>query len=126
MLSFKDQKYLLSYLQIIAICLSGFIGLVFFGLNISFSLFIGGLCWFFPSLYFSKKVFGNTFPPKLGQTGQSLLMTFLGGEFKKLVFSGILVIICVHYLPIKTPAFLCGFFLALLSIWFYPLVYKFL
>ena len=122
MINFKDPKYLLSYLQIIVICSSALIALLFFGLKSSYSLLCGGVSWFLPSLYFAKQIFNNSFPPKPNQTAQSLLMIFLGSELKKLVLSGVLVILFVYFMSPNILAFLSGFVLALLSIWLYPLL----
>jgi len=122
--SIMQTAYRVCYLQIIAICSASFFGLIFYGATISVSLLCGGIAWLLPSFYFARKITKTAFPPKPHQTARSLAMVFFGGEFKKLAFSAVLVILFIYFLPLKIGAFICGYLLAVSSIWFYMWFFK--
>ena len=120
------QRYIYStcYLQITAICLTTLLWLLFFGENSGLAFFSGGLAWFFPCLYFAIKTSRAIFPPRPNQNAFTLLKSFYRSEVKKLGFSAVLVILFAHYLPQHIGALLVGYIIAVMTVWFWPLLHK--
>lgn len=117
--------YFLTFLQIILALIASILWLIFSDWYTALSSLLGSIAWILPSFYFTKKISKATFPPKAGQNNTMLLSLFLGSEFKKLVISAILVVSFAAIFRIHALAFLSGYSLAVLSIWFWPFWEKF-
>jgi len=116
--------YLTCYLQITVICFVTLLWLLFFGANSGVAFLVGGLAWFLPCLYFALKTASAIFPPHLNQPAFYLLKNFYRHEVKKLGFSAVLVILSAHYLPQHNGALLIGYIIAVMTVWFWPFLYK--
>jgi len=116
--------YLTCYLQIAVICLTTLLWLLFFGANSGVAFFAGGIAWFLPCLYFTIKTAHAVFPPRPNQNAFNLLKNFFRHEVKKLGFSAVLVILFAHYLPQHNGALLIGYIITVMTVWFWPFLYK--
>ena len=80
------------------------------------SAMLGVIAWFVPSVFF---IYQNFKKPN-ARNSQTIIMDFYVGEIVKLLFSGILVVLFVHFLPLKIVAFLSGYICAIFIMMIIP------
>lgn len=109
------------YSQIIWISIASILGIVFKSWSTGLGIFIGGMTWFLPFLYFTIKISKASSPSQNNQTNLNLWKIFCFCELKKLGFSAILIILCVKFLPFSVLSLLIGYIVSVISFWSYPL-----
>lgn len=108
----QQLKLNLRTLSLKFLCLSQVIFLVVlcpllayvWGLEAAKSLLLGALSWMFPSLFFAAFFLRNTV-----QTSYQLLLNFYIGEFLKLLFSTIFVVLSFKFLSLRWIPFFVGY-----------------
>jgi len=84
-----------------------------------FSVILGAISWFLPSIYFICKLF--IIKPQQQIIPQKFVNNLYIGEVIKLVLSGILVIIFLGFTDVLVLPFLIGYIAAVLSLWVLPI-----
>jgi len=85
--------------------------------DISRAVFLGGLVWLVPNLYFAVKVFSTG---GAHITPQQMLKNFYLAEVTKLVLCAVLFTVIVKFLAVAVLAMLAGFVMAQVSFWMSP------
>lgn len=116
----RHSAYKLLYFQLALVVLAALIFLFYQGFVSMWSVLLGGVAWMVPCFYFVRKCFIM----RQSCTPQQLVKKFYLAELIKLVFSGLLVVLFVKFIPINVLPFLCGYGVAVLTIWLMPYVYR--
>lgn len=120
------HMYLMFFYQLALTFLIAMIWFLLGDMNSSLSLFCGSVAWILPSLLGTKMFFKNVFPPKYQQTPLHLIKNFYQSELTKLLLSAFLVVLFITLFPfLKISAFLIGYIIATLTLWFQPFFLKF-
>lgn len=117
----RNQVYKIIYLQIIAVIIIALVWLFFKGLQDFYSVLLGGLTWIIPSFYFVRKTFNIRASKNNEPQLSNMAKKFFIGEALKLLFSAILIVFCLKFLPIVLLPFLSGYIIAIMSLWLMPL-----
>jgi ATP synthase protein I len=83
------------------------------GDKVGLSVLLGGFAYGLPNLYFVYRVFRYAGAQQMTQ----FIAAFFLGEALKLIFSAILFLVIVKYLPVSLLSTLVGFIGAIISFW---------
>lgn len=89
----------------------------FFGVS---SSLLGGLACVLPSLYFARRFFATT----SAREPKKIIKYFYLGEITKLVFTILLVLLIILFIPVAIAPFITGFVGAQLGFWLAPILMK--
>lgn len=109
----QQQAYKIVYWQLAGVAALATITLPLAGLHHALSVLAGGLCYGLPNLIFVWRVFRYTRAQQMNQ----FMAAFFTGEMLKLLFSGILFLLVVKYLPVSLLSVLIGFAGAIVLFW---------
>lgn len=109
----QQQAYQIVYWQLAGVALLALLTLPIAGMIPAFSVLCGGLCYGFPNLVFVWRVFRYAGAQQMTQ----FMSAFFFGEMIKLIFSGILFLLVVKYLPVSLLSVLVGFAGAIVMFW---------
>lgn len=109
----QGQAYQIVYWQLAGVFALAFVSLPFSGVTSAFSVLCGGLCYGLPNLIFVWRVFRYAGAQQMTQ----FMSAFFFGEMLKLLFSGILFLLVVKYLPVSLLSVLVGFAGAIVLFW---------
>lgn len=109
----QQEAYRLVLGQLAGVLLLALIGLLLNGQQSGFSILAGGLAYGLMNLIFVWVVFRFVGAQQMIQ----FMMAFFAGEMFKLVFSAILFLVIVKYLPVSLLSTLVGFIGAIVSFW---------
>jgi F0F1-type ATP synthase assembly protein I len=118
----RKEVYKIIYLQIITVIIAAILWFFFKGIHEFISALLGGVCWIIPSFYFIKKTFNIRRAQNDGLQLSHLAKKFFTAELLKLLFSALLIILCLKFLTIILWPFLSGYIIAIMSLWFMPLI----
>ena len=93
---------------------------LFWGIDVAYSVLIGGLIHVLPSLYFAIKVFKHAG----AQAARQVVRAFYLGETLKIVFTIGLFIVVFMWIPVVVSACLVGYVLSVLMQMTTPFVVK--
>lgn len=83
------------------------------GLKAGYSVFLGGLAYWLPTLFFIWRVSRHAG----AHAARRFVISFMVGEAAKLFFSGILFVLIIKYVPINLMDVLIGFIIAIAAFW---------
>lgn len=83
------------------------------GLKAGCSVFLGGLAYWLPTLFFIWRVARHAG----AHAARRFVIAFMVGEAAKLFFSGILFILILKYVPVELMDILTGFIIAIAAFW---------
>lgn len=109
----QHQAYRLVLGQLAGVLLLAILGWLIAGSQSGFSILAGGLAYGLMNLIFVWVVFRFVGAQQMTQ----FMVAFFAGEMLKLVFSAILFLVIVKYLPVSLLSTLVGFVGAIVSFW---------
>ncbi len=109
----QSEAYYIVKGQLLGVLFLATIALLFKGSTSGLSVLAGGLCYGLPTLFFVWRVFRYAGAQQMTQ----FVAAFFMGETFKLIFSGILFLLVVKYLPVSLLSVLVGFIGAIISFW---------
>jgi len=109
----QQQAFKIVYWQLAGVVALALLSLPIAGTTSAFSVLCGGLCYGLPNLFFVWRVFRYAGAQQMTQ----FMSAFFIGEMLKLVFSGILFLLVVKYLPVSLLSVLVGFAGAIVLFW---------
>jgi ATP synthase protein I len=109
----QHEAYRIVFVQLIGVILLSIIALIINGTTSGFSVLMGGLSYCLPNLVFVWRVFRYTGAAQMMQ----FLAAFCIGEMIKLIFSAVLFLLIVNYLPVSLLSELIGFIGAIVAFW---------
>ena len=118
--SARSTAYRLVSVQALVVILVAIGFVVGSGVVGAYSALLGGAACVLPSLYFAHKLFKTT----SARDVKKIAIAFFVGEFVKLLLSGILVVIILILIPVKTVPFIITFVGAQFGFWLAPLLVK--
>lgn len=118
----RKEVYKIIYLQIITVIIAAVVWFFFKGIHEFTATLLGGICWIIPSFYFVKKTFNIRRSQNNGLKLSDLAKKFFTAELLKLLFSALLIILCLKFLTIILWPFLSGYIIAIMSLWLMPLI----
>ena len=116
LISINIKKLLL--IQWLIVVITSILFGIFSNLNASRSALLGGIAWTVPTLFFVIILFR-----KKTKTPFQVVINFYLGEFLKLLFSVILVILALKFSSIELLPFFTGYVIAIFAIYL-PLLLK--
>lgn len=114
----QHQAYHLVFMQLAGVLIIALLALLIAGQQSGFSVLAGGVAYGLLNLIFVALVFQYVGAQQAAQ----FMAAFFIGEMLKLVFSGILIVIIVKYLPVSLLSVLIGFIGAIVSFWIVCLI----
>lgn len=84
------------------------------------SALLGGLAGVLPSFYFAKRFFATT----SARAPKKIIKSFYLGEITKLLFSAVLVLLIILFIPVAIAPFITGFVGAQFGFWLAPILTK--
>jgi len=109
----QNTAYRIVFLQLSGIIILAFLALVLHSTITGFSVLMGGLAYGLMNLLFVWRVFRYSGTAQMTQ----FMAAFFMGEMFKLVFSAILFLMIVKYLPVSLLSALAGYIGAIISFW---------
>lgn len=109
----QREAYLIVKWQLIGVFFLSALALLIKGKTSGLSVLAGGLSYGLPTLFFVWRVFRYAGAQQMTQ----FVAAFFMGETFKLIFSGILFLLVVKYLPVSLLSVLVGFVGAIISFW---------
>lgn len=109
----QQEAYLIVRWQLAGVFFLATLSLLIKGPINGLSVLAGGLCYGLPTLFFVWRVFRYAGAQQMNQ----FMAAFFMGETFKLIFSGILFLLVVKYLPVSLLSVLVGFVGAIISFW---------
>lgn len=109
----QQQAYKIVYWQLAGVFALALVTLPIGGQVAAYSVLAGGLCYGMPNLIFVWRVFRYSRAQQMNQ----FMAAFFVGEMLKLLFSGILFLLVVKYLPVSLLSVLIGFAGAIVLFW---------
>lgn len=109
----QNQAYKIVFYQLLGVALLTLMILPIRGPIDSFSVFMGGMAYGLPNLFFVWRVFRFAGAQEIGP----FMLAFFWGETLKLILSGILFLVIVKTLPVSLLFVLVGFVSAIVSFW---------
>jgi len=109
----QNQAYQIVSKQLFGVAILSLIALFFSGVKSGISVLAGGMVYLLPSFLFVWRVFRYSRPQEM----QQFMIAFFLGEMAKLIFSAILFLLVVKYLPVSLLSILVGFIGAIVSFW---------
>lgn len=109
----QREAYRIVYWQLVVVTVLALVAGVLHGLVSGYSVLAGGLAYGLPNLIFVWRVFRFAGASEMTK----FLVAFYFGEAFKLIFSGILFIVIVKYLPVSLLSVLVGFIGSIVSFW---------
>ena len=111
----RKEAYKLITIQISLTTIISIIWLMSKGMAASYSALLGGICCILPSLYFFHKFLSE----KERSAGQ-IIRDFYVGELIKLFLSMTMLLLILHFLPVKLIALVSGYIVAYVAGVFLP------
>ena len=109
----QNQAYQIVSKQLFGVVALSLLALAFYGVKSGFSVLAGGMIYILPNFLFVWRVFRYSKPQEM----QRFMIAFSFGEMAKLIFSAILFLLIVKYLPVSLLSILVGFIGAIVSFW---------
>ena len=124
MLKLLQNKFsnitLIIWMQFFLVMLFAVIAFFYAGTKSAASFFLGGIAWIIPSSFFVYQVFKKPNVRKL----QTIIKDFYLGEIGKLVLSGVLLVLFLHFFALEIETFFVGYSSALFIAILVPAVIK--
>jgi ATP synthase protein I len=83
------------------------------GAQTAFSVLLGGLCYWLPTLVFATRIFKFA----TARQAKQFVAAFFVGEMLKLMLSAILFVFSAKYLPVMALAMMVGYMGAIVAFW---------
>lgn len=112
-LTIKKEAYRIIYWQLFLVMGLALVLLLLQGVQSGFSVLLGGLAYWLPTLLFVWRVFARA----TVRAAKQFLVLFVAGEGIKLLLSAVLFVLVVKYLPVNLLSVLMGFIGAVVSFW---------
>jgi ATP synthase protein I len=109
----QNEAYRIVFWQLVCVLLLALCTLIVSSSRNSLSVFAGGLAYGLPNLFFVWRVFRFAGAQEINR----FMVAFFAGEAFKLIFSAILFLVIVKYLPVSLLSTLVGFVGAIVSFW---------
>ena len=103
----RKEAYKLITIQMSLTAMVSIIWLLSCGMANSYSALLGGICCILPSLYFIRKFLSS----KARNAGQ-IIRNFYVAELIKLLLSMAMLLLILHFLPVKLIALISGYIVA--------------
>lgn len=112
----RHQAYKILFFQLAIVILLAIIVLIFIDAKSGFSIFLGGLAYLIPSIFFIIKFLSS----KCNRIPSKIFADFYCGELVKLILSFLVLILLFKFIPVKIIFVLIGYGAASLSLLFLP------
>jgi ATP synthase protein I len=114
----QSRAYKIVFWQLLGILIVSCFALPLSGTRSAFSIFLGGMAYGLPNLFFVWRVFRFV---RAGEMGTFLLAFFIG-EMLKLILCGIFVLLIVKYLPVSLLSVVVGMACAIILFWIVSMI----
>lgn len=111
--SIKQEAYKIVFWQLAIVVALALVFFLLQGIKNGFSALLGGLAYAGPNLFFVWYVFAH----EGARSAKKFLVAFLTGELLKLIFSGVIFVLAVKYLPVHVISMMIGFVGAIVAFW---------